>query len=227
MYKGNWQTHAGVASTRGGNFCRMAIDADDGIHIAHYDSTGADLLYTYVPVENSIPQIAKAVTVTVDSFLSVGTWCTIDVAKEYDSVNNRYNHVPQIGYFVPACESTSASARVAYPVKFDSNGYPVYAGTEDDMFTGNWEVTTVPTEGIPIINRVNVGLYKKNGILAAIPTGGTDRIPTGGTDRKTTYSVKKSSYPVSDSTTVFGNGTLNPAVVYCLDDGIVQLAQKK
>ena len=224
MYKGKWQTNAGVASTRGGNFCRMAIDADDGIHIAHYDSTGADLLYTYVPVKNSIPQIAKAVTVTVDSFLSVGTWCTIDVAKEYDSVNDRYNHVPQIGYFVPACESTSASARVAYPVKFDSNGYPVYAGTEDDMFTGNWEITTVPTEGIPIINRVNVGLYKTTvdntkGVLAAIPTGGTNR--------KTTYSVNKPSYPVSDSTTVFGNGTLNPAVVYCLDDGIVQLAQKK
>lgn len=224
MYKGNWQTHAGVASTRGGNFCRMAIDADDGIHIAHYDSTGADLLYTYVPVENSIPQIAKAVTVTVDSFLSVGTWCTIDVAKEYDSVNNRYNHVPQIGYFVPACESTSASARVAYPVKFDSNGYPVYAGTEDDMFTGNWEVTTVPTEGIPIINRVNVGLYKtKVGEVEGVLT----EIPGGGTDRKTTKPVDKPSYPVSDSTTVFGNGTLNPAVVYCLDDGIVQLAQKK
>ena len=224
MYKGNWQTNAGVASTRGGNFCRMAIDADDGIHIAHYDSTGADLLYTYVPVKNSIPQIAKAVTVTVDSFLSVGTWCTIDVAKEYDSVNNRYNHVPQIGYFVPACESTSASARVAYPVKFDSNGYPVYAGTEDDMFTGNWEVTTVPTEGIPIINRVNVGLYKtKVGEVEGVLTA----IPGGGTNRKETKTVNKPSYPVSDSTTVFGNGTLNPAVVYCLDDGIVQLAQKK
>ena len=224
MYKGNWQTNAEVASTRGGNFCRMAIDADDGIHIAHYDSTGADLLYTYVPVKNHIPQIAKAVTVTVDSFLSVGTWCTIDVAKEYDSVNNRYNHVPQIGYFVPACESTSASARVAYPVKFDSNGYPVYAGTEDDMFTGNWEVTTVPTEGIPIINRVNVGLYKtKVGEVEGVLTA----IPTGGTNRKKTKTVDKPSYPVSDSTTVFGNGTLNPAVVYCLDDGIVQLAQKK
>lgn len=224
MYTGNWQTNAGVVSTSGGNFCRMAIDADDGIHIAHYDSTGADLLYTYVPVTSGVPQISSAVTVTVDSFLSVGTWCTIDVAKEYDSVNNRYNHVPQIGYFVPACESTSASARVAYPVKFDTNGYPVYDGTEDDMFTGNWEVTTVPTEGIPIINRVNVGMYKttvngEDGVLTAIPTGGTNR--------KNTYSVDKPSYPVSDSTTVYGNGTLNPAVVYCLDDGIVQLAQKK
>ena len=219
MYTGNWQSHAGVISSTGGMYCRMAIDADDGIHIAHYDSTGSDLLYTYVPVSGGIPQISNAVTVTVDSFLSVGTWCTIDVAKVYDSDNARYNHVPQIGYFVPACESTAAAARIAYPVKFDASGYPVYAGTEVDMFTGNWEITTVPTEGIPIINRVNVGLYKENGILAAIPTGGTDR--------KTTYSVNKSSYPVSDSTTVYGNGTLNPAVVYCLDDGIVQLAQKK
>lgn len=215
MYTGNWQSNAGVISSTGGMYCRMAIDADDGIHIAHYDSLSADLLYTYVPVSGGVPQTASAKTFTVDSFLSVGTWCTIDVAKDDSG-----NHVPRIGYFVPANEDTSAAARIAYPVKFD-NGYPTFAGSDDsDMFTGNWEISTVPTTGIPIIDRVNVGVHKdSDGKLIAIPTGGTNR--------KTVSAVNKSSYPVSDSTTVYGNGTTNPAVVYCLDDGPVELAQKK
>ena len=196
-------------------YCRMAIDADDGIHIAHYDSLSADLLYTYVPVSRGVPQTASAKTFTVDSFLSVGTWCTIEVAKDDSG-----NHVPRIGYFVPANEDTSAAARIAYPVKFD-NGYPTFAGSDDiDMFTGNWEISTIPTTGIPIIDRVNVGVHKdSDGKLIAIPKGGTNR--------KTVSAVNKSSYPVSDSTTVYGNGTTNPAVVYCLDDGPVELAQKK
>ena len=87
------------------------------------------------------------------------------------------------------------------------------------MYTGSWEISTIPTQNIPISDRINVGMYKNSsGILQAIPTGGNNRI---------TSEVVNKSYPVSDSTTVYGNGTPNPAVVYCLDDGPVELAQKK
>lgn len=215
MYKGKWQMNAGVVSTSGGSYCRMAIDSDDGIHIAHYDNLTADLLYTYVPVSEGVPQINSARTITVDSFLSVGTWCTIDVAKDPEG-----NHVPQIGYFVPACEDTSAAARIAYPVLFDESKYPTLAGAEAEKFTGNWEISTVPTSNIPIIDRVNVGVYKN-------ALGVIQEIPTGGSQYKKTSDPENNTFPVSDSTTVFGNGTTNPAVVYSIDDGPIELAQKK
>lgn len=221
MCNGDWQTNAQYIGTKGGMYCRMAIDGDDGIHIAHYDYLGADLLYTYIPSVNSVPQITSAQTFVVDSYLSVGTWCTIDVAKELKPEStNEYNYVPQIGYFAPASEDSTAAARIAKAAKFDANGRPLFAGVENDKFTGAWEISVIPTQSIPIIDRVNVGMYKDaNGVLGVIPTGGENRISVS--------EVKKPGYPVSDSTTVYGNGTTNPAVVYCLDDGPVELAQKK
>ena len=219
MCNGNWQTNASYIGNKGGMYCRMAIDADDGIHIAHYDYLGANLLYTYIPSTGSVPQLSSARTFVVDSYLSVGTWCTIDVAKESNGAAG-YNYVPQIGYFTPACEDSTAAARIAKAAKFDENGLPLFNGAENDKYTGAWEISVVPTEHIPIIDRVNVGMYKNaDGVLQAIPTGGTNRI--------TVSPVNKPGYPVSDSTTVYGNGTTNPAVLYCLDDGPVELAQKK
>lgn len=221
MCNGDWQTNAQYIGTKGGMYCRMAIDGDDGIHIAHYDYLGADLLYTYIPSENSVPQISSATTYVIDSYLSVGTWCTIDVAKELKpGSTTEYNYVPQIGYFAPASEDSTAAARIAKASKFDANGRPLFAGVENDKFTGAWEISVIPTQSIPIIDRVNVGMYKDaNGVLGVIPTGGDNRISVS--------PVSKPGYPVSDSTTVYGNGTTNPAVVYCLDDGPVELAQKK
>ena len=213
------KTNASYIGNKGGMYCRMAIDADDGIHIAHYDYLGANLLYTYIPSTGSVPQLSSARTFVVDSYLSVGTWCTIDVAKESNGAAG-YNYVPQIGYFTPACEDSTAAARIAKAAKFDENGLPLFNGAENDKYTGAWEISVVPTEHIPIIDRVNVGMYKDAaGVLQAIPTGGKNRI--------TVSEVDKPGYPVSDSTTVYGNGTTNPAVLYCLDDGPVELAQKK
>ena len=226
MCTGNWATNAKTISNVGGMYCRMAIDANNGIHIAHYDNTGADLLYTFVPckTENGkkVPDMANAKTFTVDSFLSVGTWCTIDVAKVARE-NGGFNYVPQIGYFVPANQDTSAASRIATPVKFDADGNPTFNGAEEDKYTGNWEITTVPTDKIPIIDRVNVGVHKDaDGLQKAVPAKSGSQVIS-----KDVTVVNKSSYPVSDSTTVYGNGTMNPIVVYSVDDGPVEMAQRK
>ncbi|MDY5123043.1 MAG: Ig-like domain-containing protein [Treponema sp.] len=227
MCSGNWAARARTISNIGGMYCRMAIDANDGIHIAHYDNTGADLLYTFVPckTENGkkVPDMANAQTFTVDSFLSVGTWCTIDVAKVARE-NGGFNYVPQIGYFVPANQDTSAASRIATPVKFDADGNPTFNGAEEDKYTGNWEITTVPTDKIPIIDRVNVGVYKdKDGVQQAVPAESDNSKGIS----KVVSAVNKPGYPVSDSTTVYGNGTMNPIVVYSVDDGPVEMAQRK
>lgn len=228
MCTGNWATRATTISNIGGMYCRMAIDANDGIHIAHYDNTGADLLYTFVPCKtengNKVPDMANAQTFTVDSFLSVGTWCTIDVAKVADSSKTGgFDYVPQIGYFVPANQDTSAASRIATPVKFDANGNPTFNGAEEDKYTGNWEITTVPTDKIPIIDRVNVGVHKNaSGVQLAVPAKSGLQVIY-----KDVSTVNKPGYPVSDSTTVYGNGTMNPIVVYSVDDGPVEMAQRK
>jgi len=226
MTVGNWSTNATTISEDGGMYCRMAIDANDGIHIAHYTNTGADLLYTYVPCSNGVPQMTKAVTVMVDSFLSVGTNCTIDVAKVGS------NYVPYIGYYVPSNQDTSACARIAYPIKFSSN-YPAGAGTNaKDLYTGNWEIVTVPTSNTPIMDRINVGLYKVNGVLTAIPAVSNPKIAANADMVNSAYTATRTgetnTFPVSDSTIMYGNGTMNPAVAYAVDeDGVLELAQMK
>lgn len=209
-----WQNNSWYVSSdniRAGWYVSMAVDSANGVHLAYYSPSGADLYYSYI----KNPKFDKVATntVLVDSYQQVGTYCTIDVGRESDGS-------PWIPYISYKCESnngTSASTKIAHPVKF-LNGEILPGVDNKDMFTGNWEVSIVPTTKTPITDFVNAGINKdwKNGVIRKF-------------DKKNDSSSSLSyGFPVSDSTIVYGNGTSNPVVSYAVsENGVLEMAQKK
>jgi len=213
-WSNTWVTNTRVIDSNGGQHVKMAIDSDGGIHLAYYNTNAGDLKYTYLAGPESTN---PAHTVVVDSFLAVGARCTIDVAK-VGTVQ-----VPHISYQMNALSGTPAAAKYAYRVAYtDNNMLPVPAGTDSgDRYTGSWEITSIPTDNTPIDDQINVGVHKVwngegRGVQLAIP---------GGTDVSV---AETNAFPVSDSTIIYGNGTMNAVVAYAVEeDGVLEMAQKK
>lgn len=210
-----WQNNAWYvtdSSIRAGWYVSMAVDSANGVHLAYYSPSGADLYYSYIKNPKS-DKIATR-TVMVDSYQQVGTYCTIDVGRK----NSNSPWIPYISYKCESNNGTSASAKVAYPVKFDETNN-VLAGVNDrDQFTGNWEVSIIPAITTPTTDFVNVGVNKdwSTGMIKSFASGNMVSSSLG-------Y-----SFPVSDSTTVYGNGTSNPVVSYAVsENGVLEMAQKK
>jgi hypothetical protein len=136
----NWQSNAKVIDENigAGWHVDLTVDGADGIHIAYYDSDSTDLKYAYLSAYNATPTV-----VTVDSFLSTGTKLMINTRKE----GNVY--VPYISYYQPSFIQTSNSVRVAWKNVGAATG-AVQDGVTDDLYTGAWEVMTVPTANVPI-----------------------------------------------------------------------------
>lgn len=209
-----WQNNSWYVSSdniRAGWYVSMAVDSSNGVHLAYYSPSGADLYYSYIKK----PKFDKVATntVLVDSYQQVGTYCTIDVGRE--SAGSPW--IPYISYKCESNNGTSASTKIAHPVKF-LNGEILPGVDNKDMFTGNWEVSIVPTTKTPITDFVNAGINKdwKNGVIRKF-------------DKKNDSSSSLSyGFPVSDSTIVYGNGTSNPVVSYAVsENGVLEMAQKK
>jgi hypothetical protein len=214
-----WQSHAyqvDSATDSAGLNVKMAVDSDGGIHLAYYSAAGGDLKYAYLTKYND----SSFQRATVDSYLSVGTNVCIDVAKV-----GSYQ-VPYISYFMPAAFGTTASAKIAYRARFtndlgQSNTLTgQFDGATGDLYTQNWEVSSVPTAYTPANSSVNIAVFRNSGgDLAAIPPG---------TNTVTTDTVTSGGWKVSPGRRIFGNGTTNPAVSYAVEEnGILEMAQKK
>lgn len=199
----NW-TYKQIDSDAGLNV-KTAVDGEGGIHFAYYKSTGSDLKYAYLSsYDASTPEI-----VTVDSFGAVGAKCTIDVAKVGD------NYVPYISYQNNGYLGTQAAAKVAYRKDFTSS---TYEGSDaSDYFTGKWEISVVPTNNIPNDDLINVGLTKD--------ASGNLKNSVTGTDSRESFNNVVSA--VGDATKVWANGTENPLLGYGIDDGTIEMAQKR
>jgi hypothetical protein len=211
-WSNTWVNNTRVIDANGGQNVKMAIDSDGGIHLAYYNTNAGDLKYAYLASVTAAPQ-----TVVVDSFLAVGARCTIDVAK-VGTVQ-----VPHISYQMNALSGTPAAAKYAYRVAYtDNNMLPVPAGTDSgDRYTGSWEITSIPTDRTPIDDQINVGVHK---VWNGDGRGDQLAIPDG-----TDVSVAETNaFPVSDSTIIYGNGTMNAVVAYAVEeDGVLEMAQKK
>lgn len=199
------------ADIRAGTYVSMAVDNEDGIHLAYYSATGGDLYYTYIknPKTKTVTK-----TVMVDSYGSVGTYTMIDVARDTEFGT----FVPYISYRCESNSDTTASVKIAYPVYWDESTRNVLIGVDSsDRYTGNWEVSVVPTDNTPLSDYTNVGLYKNsNGVRQAF---------TEGSDTSKSWNA---AFAVSDSTVVHGNGTSNPIVSYAVsENGVLEMAQKK
>ena len=119
-----------------GTYVSMTIDSSNGIHIAAFDASEADLKYFYLPSYSS----TNLTNLTVDAAGSVGHWT--DIAICTDSDNTELYGKPVISYYNSTETGSRESIKMAYPKAaigsiqegIDSNGYT----------TGNWEYMTVP-----------------------------------------------------------------------------------
>lgn len=203
-----------VVDANGGINVKIQADADNGIHFAYYDNKGgSDLKYAYMSSYTAEPQI-----VTVDSYGSVGAKCTIDLAK-----NSNGKWIPYIGYQMNAYLGTPLAAKIAYlPNGVDGI---VPAGVDNkDCYTGDWEISIIPTNNIPNDDLINVGIWRDSTGKAKNFTSNSDW--TQG-DIAPGSIVSNDVLNVGNATIVHGNNTANPIVGYGIDTGAIEMAQKK
>jgi len=198
--QGNSTTaQAATIFTGAGEYCQVKVDQKGGVHIAAYDSVYGDLRYAYLPKYNSTYN-EDSMSYTVDSSGNTGSHLTLDVA--YDKApNSDGKPVPYISYW------GGSMPKIAHPVDTSMS-----EGTESDMFTGNWEVSYIPTTSTisdldqkklnNLDNRINVALWKydDNGAVTTI--------------QKSTTAPANAGTPDGSSGTCYGNGTSNPVVAY-------------
>lgn len=154
-----------------GWYVDMAVDPDGGIHLAYYGASSGDLKYAYIPkywqVTNANGKLTGGATVVdVDSYLSVGTNISIDVPTAKETIykadgSTTTMYIPKISYFMSAFTKTSFSVRTAWPYKL-GEGENIVKGVENEMFTGNWEVMTVPTNQVPLDYTIGIGIKKND-----------------------------------------------------------------
>ena len=183
-----------------GAYCQIAVDADNGIHIAAYSSDrGGSVKYAYL---SSVDAAAK--TCTVDCCGIVGENLTLDVAKENGKV------VPHIGYY----SNSSMRPKYAYLIGgISGSDTSVKTGSSSaEQYTGNWEISVVPTSKKIKQDRINVGVWKDN--------GGNLKNSVTGTSSADRYYGK-----------CYGNGTKNAVIAYAANksstEGYIETAQKK
>ena len=203
-----------------GEYCQLVVDGKGGIHIAAYDSVNSDLVYAYLASYDSTPQ-----TCVVDSSGVVGTNLTIDVAMNGSGESAK--PIPRISYYSSSC----VRPKLAYLADTTSVNP---AGADEEEFTGEWEITVVPT-GNTIntqsaqYNKINVAVWKT---AAGVLTNCTD------SDTFTQTNVSSSNSKTNEVNSfnsvsygqVYGNGTSNAILGYTVKNGsnsTIETAQMK
>ncbi|MCR4941120.1 MAG: hypothetical protein K5930_13625 [Treponemataceae bacterium] len=189
-----------------GQYCQVAVGGN-GIHVAAYDGTDANLVYAYMSSYSG-----KAFTTcTVDSYSITGTRITLDVVNTGTSAAPVY--VPYIGYYM----SSTLRPKMAYlPGGVANLGDGV--DTDYDTFTYRWESTLIPTTSTMVDERINVATWKdKSGLLKTNET------------TKAEISEKTPSAEAG-SGTCYGNGSNNPVMGYAIKKsttGFIETAQMR
>lgn len=170
----------------------IKADASGAVHISAYNKADQSLVYRHIGSDLK----TRGSVVKVDSYQIVGSRTQIDVQKEGDY------YVPYISYYNPATQKTKLAYLIA---RSDSLDYSAQGVNDDDTFTGNWEVSVIPTSSDIQEDHTNIGLWKDSSGARRTSVGGTvnDYGQIGDNDGQTS-----------------GNGTNNPVVGYATVIGI-------
>ena len=198
---------AGSDEAHAGEYCKLAVDAKGGVHIAAFDSANNTVVYAYLDSTKKGAATAQTdfSTCLVDGNAPSGEYLTLDVAL--DSASSEVG-TPYIGYYSQGC----IRPKMAYAI---NPAKTVAAGTTNNyLMTGSWEITVVPTPKTVETqsnqhNPINIGVWKNKdtGVLKASSTGTLSATTTSGT--------------------CYGNGTSNPVLGYVITDDTIETAQKK
>ncbi len=197
----NWKGEKTIFAGAG-EYCQVKVDQYGGIHIAAFDPTYGDLRYAYLESYSSNYN-EDSMSYVVDSSGNTGSHLVMDVAYDKAPTNDATTTgkpVPYITYW------GSGMPKIAHPV----NGC-ASAGANNELFTGNWEVSYIPTTSTiadldqkklnNLDNRINVALWKydADGLVTTIQS-----------------STKVTGSASGTSGTCYGNGTANPVVGYSI-----------
>ena len=201
-----------------GEYCKVALDANGGVHIACYDNANADVWYAYI-ADAKNPTTANTKACIVDSYGIVGTELYLDVAL------NDSKPVPYISYYGSSC----ARPKVAYWASETSIVTATeLSGAKEEAATGNWEVSVIPSISKISIDHINVGVWKdSSGNLVYSTTDGNE--PNGIQPGKTGANVGKPNAGASEGM-IDGNGSKNPILGYAITKGAggyIETAQMK
>ena len=187
----NWSNPVTIFE-EGGEYCHIVSDKNNHLHIAAYAGNG-DVMYAYLDSYTE----SSASTCTVDASGAVGEHLTLDVA-----VNSNGNSIPYIGYYTSAIKKP----KYAYLVDKGTSFEKAPEGVDDsERFTGAWECAVVPSPSKMTTNRedkVNIGLWKNNGILTNSTVGTSQSHKSG------------SGYTSVNWSKTFGNGSSNGILGY-------------
>ena len=167
----------------------IKADASGAVHISAYNKAEQSLVYRHIDKDRT----TMGDVVTVDSYQIVGSRTQIDVQKEGDY------YVPYISYYNPATQKTKLAYLLA------GKSYSAPGVKSDDTFTGNWEVSVIPTSSDIQEDHTNIGLWKDS--------LGARRTSVGGT-------VNNYGSIGDNEGQTSGNGTNNPVVGYATVIGI-------
>lgn len=199
-----------------GEYCQLAVDGNNGVHIAAYDPVNCDLVYAYLSAgkKGKAASTGDFSTCVVDSNGVIGSNLTIDVSLDKAGGTP----TPRIGYYGTSC----IRPKFAYPVGGVSG--KTEAGSNEDLFTGKWECSVVPTSSNVNMqsnqyNKMNVGVWKTTDGVASKPskTGSNSQISSGSGFSSTSY-----GYAYSNST---GNPVMGYVVKKSATEDEIQTAQ--
>lgn len=208
---GGWKGNK-VIFTEGGEHCTVKIDQNGGVHIAAY--ADGSLRYAYLSSKDA-GYNESTDSVIVDSYTITGERIGLDVGLvDYTKPNGTIVSVvvPYITYYNGTARKPSL-AKLVIP----SNGTMNYKaqGTEDDIFTGNWEITLVPTDTKPTgmyYDKMNIGLWKN--VDGKIVRSNDSIFTVSGEGEGKTFADNTSS---TISGSIYGNGTANPILGYAVE----------
>lgn len=149
-----------------GQYVAMKTDSKGGIHFAYYDTGNGDLKYAYMSSVTATP-----VVVIVDGYQQVGQY--IDLALKETTSGTKTNVTPYISYYSMSNADTKRAAKVAKlasPIVYTGttpDSSAVTDGSEDELFTGAWEAMHIPTNGIPVQYRVNIGVTSAGNVYVS------------------------------------------------------------
>ncbi|MCQ2241773.1 hypothetical protein [Treponema sp.] len=223
---GGWKGNKVIFSD-GGKFCNVKVGPDGSIHIAaNVDGT---LKYAYLSSYDAA-YTESSDSVLIDGYGDSGDQITIDVGQKRNS-NGAYVVVPHIGYYQGSC-SRPAVAELLIPENGTMN-YKLAGADSDGYFTGNWEVSIVPTpselsDAVATTDKINIGLWKKD-------INGTKGVVTTSADTVFTANASDTSNNsgTGSNGNCYGNGTINPILGYAVKDStgsyltVIETAQKK
>ena len=112
---------------------------------------------------------ADPVVVTVDGYQQVGQYVDLAI-REGESIDGTACIVPYISYYSMSNGDTNRAAKVAKPLIPVTGTATINtanaSGVDDDgeLFTGNWEVFHVSTNGKPDQYRVNIGITSSGNV---------------------------------------------------------------